>query len=148
VQEAPVESLRFSGEALIREAVAAAMKQDAHAEAEHPALVDRLAERKIEATAVQSVMNQLEKTETNRPFASANYNGRAEPVMGRDEFVVRRPIDATGEWVARTNQYGERMTNALKGAGRTQSLAQILKRMLYNDFIYSNHIRALTFENF
>ena len=148
VQEAPVESLRFSGEALIREAVAAAMKQDAHAEAEHPALVDRLAERKIEATAVQSVMNQLEQTETNRPFANANYNGRAEPVMGRDEFVVRRPIDATGEWAARTNQYGERMTNALKGAGRTQSLAHILKRMLYNDFICSKHTRALTSENF
>jgi hypothetical protein len=148
VQEAPVESLRFSGEALIREAVAAAMKQDAHAEAEHPALVDRLAERKIEATAVQSVMNQLEKTETNRPFASANYNGRAEPVMGRDEFVVRRPMDAAGEWVARTNQYGERITNALLDAGRTQSLAHILKRMLYKFFKYDKYTRALTSENF
>ena len=57
-----------SGEVLIREAVAAAMKQDAIAESAHPALVDRLAERKIEAMAVHSVMNQLQHTESNRRF--------------------------------------------------------------------------------
>ena len=34
-------------------------------------------------------MNQLEQTENNRPFAKANLDGRAEPVMGRDEFVVQ-----------------------------------------------------------
>ena len=44
--------MRNSGEALIREAVAAAMKQDARAESAHPALVDRLAERKIEMTGI------------------------------------------------------------------------------------------------
>ena len=44
--------VRNSGEALIREAVAAAMKQDARAESGHPALVDRLAERKIEMTGI------------------------------------------------------------------------------------------------
>jgi len=60
--------LQSSGEALIREAVAAAMKQDARAESSHPALVDRLAERKIEMTAVRSVMQQLQRTESNRPF--------------------------------------------------------------------------------
>jgi hypothetical protein len=58
-------------QALIREAVAAAMKQDARAESSHPALVDRLAERRIEAMAVRSVMNQLQRTESNRHFLVA-----------------------------------------------------------------------------
>jgi hypothetical protein len=43
VEPAATDMLQSSGEALIREAVAAAMKQDARAESSHPALVDRLA---------------------------------------------------------------------------------------------------------
>ena len=43
IEPAETDMLQSSGEALIREAVAAAMKQDARAESSHPALVDRLA---------------------------------------------------------------------------------------------------------
>ncbi len=87
--------LQSSGEALIREAVAAAMKQDARAESSHPALVDRLAERKIEMTAVRSVMQQLQRTESNRPFLTGASGDAGEAVglksVGRTQQLASLP---------------------------------------------------------
>jgi len=114
-------SLHYSGEALIREAVAAAMKQDARAESSHPALVDRLAERKIEMTAVRSVMHQLEQTERNRPFAEANMDGVARPLQGRYSFLAQRPTEA-GRYSGGNYYYH---TNALASAGHLQDLAML-----------------------
>ncbi len=94
---------------LIREAVAAAMQQDARAESSHPALVDRLAERKIEMTAVQSVMNQLQRTESDRPFAEANLHSS-------DVYAERS--GRVAHWREPTKEY-----TGLKSLGTLQDLA-------------------------
>ena len=94
---------------LIREAVAAAMQQDARAESSHPALVDRLAERKIEMTAVQSVMNQLQRTESDRPFAEANLHSS-------DVYAERG--GRVAHWREPTKEY-----TGLKSLGTLQDLA-------------------------